>query len=236
MCLKIVRIILFTFIYTFFLLIPDSLVLAAGQDMPLLRQGDNKEAVCVLQEELKRLGFYQYEVDGSFGIGTKTSVIRFQEIVGLDADGIVGNGTWQALRNYSSSSEISRAKTDRRTGQQIASFAQKYLGVPYAWGGAGAGGFDCSGFVYYVYGQYNISLPRVADEQFHIGRNIRLADIEPGDLVFYSTYAPGPSHVGIYVGNGHFIHASSGAGQVTLTAMGKPYYQARFLGAYRVVR
>ncbi|WP_170233216.1 C40 family peptidase [Sporomusa termitida] len=221
----------------FFLLSANSqVVFAAEQDMPLLRQGAKSAAVHVLQEELKRLGFYQYEVDGSFGIGTKASVIRFQQTVGLVADGIVGDGTWRALRTYTGNSELSRAKTDRRTGQQIASFAQRYLGVPYAWGGAGEGGFDCSGFIYYVYRQYNVALPRVADEQYNIGRNIRLADIEPGDLVFYSTYAPGPSHVGIYVGNGYFIHASSGAGQVTLTAMAKPYYQARFLGAHRVVR
>ncbi len=233
--MKFIRILLLTFIYIVFL-ISNNLVFAAGQDMPVLRQGEKQEAVYVLQEELKRLGFYQYEVDGNFGSGTKTSVVRFQQTVGLEADGIVGNETWLALRTYAGTSELSRGKTDRRIGQQIASFAQSFLGVPYAWGGAGVGGFDCSGFIYYVYGQYNISLPRVADEQYNVGRNVRLADIEPGDLVFYSTYAPGPSHVGIYVGNGYFIHASSGAGQVTVTAMSKPYYQARFLGAYRVVR
>ncbi|MDF2875596.1 MAG: spore cortex-lytic enzyme [Sporomusa sp.] len=235
--MKIVHNILVTVICTFLLLLGSpSLAFASGQDMPVLRQEVKDEAVYALQEALKRLGFYQYEIDGNFGIYTKNSVIEFQQAAGIEPDGIVGERTWQALRSHSGNSELSRGKADRRNGEQIASFAQRYLGVTYVWGGAGAGGFDCSGFIYYVYRQFGVSLPRVADEQYNIGRNIPLADIEPGDLVFYSTYTPGPSHVGIYVGNGHFIHASSGAGQVTLTAMSKPYYQARFLGAFRVVR
>ncbi|HWR43228.1 C40 family peptidase [Sporomusa sp.] len=235
--MRIAKINLFAVICVFLLIIgSNSLVFASGQDMPVLKQGEKSEAVYTLQAELKRLGFYQYSVDGNFGLYTKASVIEFQQTVGIEADGIVGEGTWQAIRNYSGNTELSRGKSDRRIGQQIAGFAQKYLGVPYVWGGSGEGGFDCSGFIHYVYGRYNISLPRVADEQYDTGRRIPLSDIEPGDLVFYSTYAPGPSHVGIYVGNGQFIHASSGAGEVTLTAMSKPYYQARFLGAFRVIR
>ncbi|WP_425060796.1 hypothetical protein SCACP_15460 [Sporomusa carbonis] len=218
------------------ILISPHPVSAAVQDMPLLKQGETGEAVYSLQTELKKYGFYQYGIDGKFGFYTKLAVIDFQQAVGIEADGVVGIGTWQALSNYAGNSEVSRSQLAQRTGQQIAGLAQEYLGVPYVWGGSSAAGFDCSGFTYYVYSRQGIFLPRVADDQYNFGRRIPLADIQPGDLVFYSTYAPGPSHVGIYVGNGQFIHASSGAGQVTLTAMSKPYYQARFLGAFRVVR
>ena len=208
----------------------------ASADTVTLKLGDRNDAVYTLQSELKRSGFYQYDIDGTFGSHTQLAVIQFQQAAGLEADGIVGSDTWQALRSYSGSGEVSRGKAGRTYGQQISGFAQNFLGVPYAWGGMAASGFDCSGFIYFVYSNYGITLPRMADEQYNFGRRVAVADIQPGDLVFYSTYTPGPSHVGIYVGNGQFIHASSGAGEVTLTAMSKPYYQARFLGAFRIVR
>jgi cell wall-associated NlpC family hydrolase len=76
----------------------------------------------------------------------------------------------------------------------------------------------------------------MADEQFSWGMSVGIQEIEVGDLVFFTTYEPGPSHVGIYMGNGNFIHASSAADQVIVTSLNKPYYQARFLGARRLIR
>lgn len=233
--MKIAKYSLVIFICAFFILSLGNSALASA-DTYTLKQGDANDTVYVLQSELKKFGFYQYDVDGNFGVRTKLAVIQFQQAVGLAEDGIVGPGTWRALRNYAGTGDISRGKYDRNYGQQIAVFAQKFLGVPYTWGGTAASGFDCSGFIYYIYSNYGITLPRMADEQYDFGRRVPVTDMQPGDLVFYSTYAPGPSHVGIYVGNGQFIHASSGAGEVTLTAMSKPYYQARFLGAFRIIR
>ncbi|MBP2664261.1 MAG: spore cortex-lytic enzyme [Firmicutes bacterium] len=235
--MKLVRIIFFMVVCVVtLLLIPGNSVFASGQEMPVLRLGDANDAVYTLQRELEKRGFYQSAVDGKFGSYTKAAVVEFQQVTGIEDDGIVGLGTWQALRNFAGTAEASRGNFNGKLGQKIVNFAQGFLGVPYAWGGAAPGGFDCSGFVYYVYSQYGISLPRVADEQYNFGRRVSLNDIQPGDLVFYSTYTPGPSHVGIYVGNGQFIHASSGAGEVTVTAMSKPYYQTRFLGAFRIAR
>lgn len=235
--LKLVKTIFLLLICVFSLIvISGNIVYASGQVMPVLKLGDTNDAVYTLQAELKKIGFYQNDIDGNFGSYTRLVVTQFQQAVGIVDDGIVGSRTWQALRNYSGNSEANRGMFDRKNGQQIANFAQQYLGVPYAWGGASPAGFDCSGFVYYVYTNYGISLPRVADEQYDAGHRVPLSTIQPGDLVFYSTYAPGPSHVGIYAGNGQFIHASSGAGEVTLTAMSKPYYQARFLGAFRIIK
>lgn len=122
----------------------------------------------------------------------------------------------------------------RSQGAQISAMAQQFLQVPYAWGGSSPGGFDCSGFTYYLYQQQGINLPRMADEQYQVGQWVDKRALQPGDLVFFETYEVGPSHVGIYTGNGNFIHASSGAGEVTITPLSKPYYAARYLGARRV--
>ena len=218
-----------------FIVVPVNPAFASSSDMPVVRLGDTNDAVYNLQVELKKRGFYYADIDGNFGSYTKSAVIAFQQAMGMEADGIVGWGTWQALRNPAGNPETSRGSSGK-LGQQIANFAQGFMGVPYAWGGISPGGFDCSGFVYYVYSRYGVSLPRVADEQYEFGQRVSVTDIQPGDLVFYSTYTPGPSHVGIYIGNGQFVHASSAAEQVTITAMSKAYYKERFLGAFRIVR
>lgn len=125
---------------------------------------------------------------------------------------------------------------DEHKGTLIVSFAKGYLGVPYLWGGRGVSGFDCSGFIYYIFTSFGYEVPRAADEQYEVGVNVPLAELQPGDLVFFSTYEPGPSHVGIFIGEGAFIHASSAAGKVTITPLTKDYYSARFIGARRLVK
>ncbi|RMH58689.1 MAG: hypothetical protein D6679_04165 [Candidatus Hydrogenedentota bacterium] len=117
----------------------------------------------------------------------------------------------------------------------ILRIARNFLGAPYRWGGAGPEAFDCSGFTSLVYKKAGVMLPRKAQDQFTVGRSVAREDLEPGDLVFFETYAPGPSHVGIYVGEGRFIHASSGAGRVIETSLTRPYYARRYLGARRVL-
>ncbi|MCS7173266.1 MAG: LysM peptidoglycan-binding domain-containing C40 family peptidase [Armatimonadetes bacterium] len=116
-------------------------------------------------------------------------------------------------------------------GAVLAVFARRFLGVPYRWGGTGASGFDCSGFVYAVFRQFGLFLPRTSFEMFGVGRPV--SPPEPGDLVFFTTYRPGPSHVGIYLGGGFFIHASSAGGRVRIDSLQDGYYRARFVGARR---
>ena len=107
------------------------------------------------------------------------------------------------------------------------------LGTPYLMGGTGNGVFDCSGFVMRMFQTQGINLPRTADVQFNAGRKVMRGDEHAGDMVFFETYLPGPSHVGIYLGNGQFIHASSSRG-VTISSLKQPYYAHRYLGAKRV--
>lgn len=122
-------------------------------------------------------------------------------------------------------------------GEQVAAFAKTLTGVPYVWGGTTANGFDCSGFVQYVYRQFGVSLNRVANAQMSNGYSISYSELIPGDLVFFSgTYATsGASHVGIYIGNGQFVHASSGRGCVTISDLGSNYYTSHYYGARRVI-
>lgn len=209
-----------------------SLLFVPNAEAAALRQGDRGEQVQWIQERLEDLGYEVGEADGVFGEETRQAIVQFQLSRGLDADGVVGAGTFYALQQRQAAVEVNRGFG--RRGAQIVQMAQQYMGTPYAWGGSSPGGFDCSGFIYYIYSQFGISLPRMSDGQFEVGRAISGDNLLPGDLVFFTTYEPGASHVGIYLGGGLFIHASSAAGEVTITPLGKSYYQERYLGARRV--
>ena len=108
-------------------------------------------------------------------------------------------------------------------------------GAPYRDGGSDPSGFDCSGFVQYVFGQNGVSVPRTVTEQFQAGRDVDPRGMEPGDLVFFTTVTNGASHVGIAIGGDEFVHAPSGRGQVRVERLSGPYWSTRFVGARRVL-
>lgn len=113
--------------------------------------------------------------------------------------------------------------------------AMDYLGVPYRFGGSSLKGIDCSAFVQTVYKYFSIDLPRTAREQFKAGVKVsKKEQLRIGDLIFFRTYAKFPSHVGIYVGEGKMIHASSREKKVTITSINEPYYVRRYIGAVRL--
>ena len=133
------------------------------------------------------------------------------------------------------SHDTSRGQLTSRKGKAIHTVimtGRSYMGVPYVWGGEDPSGFDCSGFIQYVYGKHGINLPRTADIQFNVGKVVKRGDEKPGDLVFFETYCPGPSHVGIYLGRDYFLHASSSRG-VTVDRLSGDFFAQRYLGAKR---
>ncbi len=109
----------------------------------------------------------------------------------------------------------------------------KYLGVPYVWGGEDPSGMDCSGFTQKVYCDRGMPIPRTADLQFEVGQVVPRGQEQPGDMVFFETYCPGASHVGIYMGRNQFVHASSGAGYITFGDLRDEYFSRCYLGARR---
>lgn len=126
-------------------------------------------------------------------------------------------------------------RPDNRLAQDIIATAKQYLGVPYLWGGTTPAGFDCSGLVQYVYKAHGIQLNRTCVTQYPQGTYVSKNELLPGDLVFFSnTYQSGISHVGIYIGNGQFLHASSSQG-VTISYLSNSYWSSHYHGAKRVL-
>ena len=121
------------------------------------------------------------------------------------------------------------------SGYEVSGTALQLRGAPYRNGGADPMGFDCSGFVWYVYTQHGLTVPRTVVELFQAGRTIEASDLEPGDLVFFSTTAPGASHVGIAIGGDSFVHAPSSSGVVRVERLAAPYWASRFIGARRIL-
>ncbi|HEY3364121.1 MAG TPA: stalk domain-containing protein [Symbiobacteriaceae bacterium] len=127
--------------------------------------------------------------------------------------------------------------TFNRRAATAALLAKKQVGLPYSWGGTSPEtGFDCSGLVTYIGEQVGVDVPRTSQELFKFGVAVAKADLAPGDLVFFTTYEPGPSHVGIYVGDGLFVHAETPEAGVKTTALAKEWWVSRYLGARRVFR
>ena len=119
--------------------------------------------------------------------------------------------------------------------ERLVHFAKRMLNIPYRFGGNSLLGIDCSAYVKKVYSLVGIDLPRSAREQFRQGTVVEKQDLSIGDLVFFRTYASYPSHVGIYLGNNLFIHASSKKKKVTIDSLEKPFYIKRFIGAKRLI-
>jgi peptidoglycan DL-endopeptidase CwlO len=109
-------------------------------------------------------------------------------------------------------------------------------GIPYIWGGSNLKGMDCSGFIYTIYAERVPDLPRRSIDQYRYGTAVTTGKEEPGDLVFFNTEGWSASHVGIYLGDGRFIHAASGEKRngIIISSLDSPYYRARYLGARRL--
>ncbi|MEE4377247.1 MAG: NlpC/P60 family protein [Candidatus Competibacteraceae bacterium] len=122
----------------------------------------------------------------------------------------------------------SGSEPSRATRQHIVKIAESLLGVPYKWGGTTRGGMDCSGVVNYAYNKLGIPVPRTAHDLYFGGQ--RLERVKPGDLLFYKTSPGRISHVGIYVGDGKMIHASTSKRRVIKANINIPYWRKRWVG------
>lgn len=194
----------------------------------LLRIGSSGPDVVELQTKLNYVGFTVGKADGIFGPMTQQGVLAFQTSQNLKPDGLVGPLTAKALN----SAYTAKQRQDKVNA--IIATSKQYLGVKYQWGGSTPQtGFDCSGFVSYVFAQNGITLPRISRDQFTVGTPVAFGNLQPGDLVFFSFAQNGVvDHDGIYIGGGQFINSASSKG-VTIYTMG-PYWQSIFVGGKRV--
>lgn len=193
------------------------------------RRGDDGQEVLSIQKRLVELNYSIKSIDGDFGPETENAVRSFQTDRGLEVDGIVGSATYRALMNKEMPPNRSNSVV-----RNVMRAAYSVIGTPYVFGGTTPYGFDCSGFTQYAFARAGVYLPRMADSQFYSGRQISMSQLRPGDLIFFTTYEAGASHVGIYVGNGNFIHAGTSTG-VTVSSAFTGYWGARYYGACRVL-
>lgn len=173
--------------------------------------------------------------DTLWGIAIKfnTTVDRIKQLNGLNSDALT---IGQKLNLGGSVATPSRS-ADNVDGSRIVATAAQYLGTPYAYGGQSPDGFDCSGFVYYVFNQHGYSLPRTAASQYNKGVAVDKDNLQVGDLVFFAIGGSGINHVGIYSGNGQFIHSSSPRnGGVVYSSINDGYYGSYYTGARRILR
>ena len=224
-------------------------VTAAAPAASLAHPGSKRGAVAAVNEGVLAIGSKGAAVasvqralgvpaDGIFGPKTRAAVVAFQKRHGLVPDGIVGPQTLAALglradgsrSNGGSASAYDGPRTSTR-GARAARIALRYLGIPYRWGGASPStGFDCSGFVMYVYAKVGVSLPHRAASQYGYGRPVSRAQLAPGDVVFFNRLG----HNGIYLGKGRFIHAPHSGEVVKISSIWDSWYARTWVGARRL--
>jgi cell wall-associated NlpC family hydrolase len=130
--------------------------------------------------------------------------------------------------------DIAAAPRSVADGYSIAGTALALRGIPYRNGGSDPGGFDCSGFIWYVFGQHGIRVSRTVGEQYREGLEVPPDAIRAGDLLFFNTQGGGASHVGMAIGGDEFVHAPSARGEVRVERMTAPYWSSRYIGARRI--
>ena len=153
--------------------------------------------------------------------------------------GYVSSQYLQSTKPSSSSSSNSGSTSVSSSASSVIAYAKTLLGKPYVWGAQGPNSFDCSGFTYYVFkNKAGIVLPRTSSAQSKYGTSVSWSNLRAGDLMFFDTNGANNgqvSHVGLYIGNGQMIHASSSQRKIVITSVNTSYYKNAFVNARRVL-
>ena len=192
--------------------------------------GDKGWKIKQAQQYLQKLGFEPGDTDGRFTKSTRKAIRKFQKKYNLKETGNLDNATYEELKWQAEAKEYG----GNVASTKILKTAAQYKGVPYVFGGTTPNGFDCSGYVQYVFAKNGIRLTRTADTQALEGKFVSKKNLKPGDLVFFTTYEPGASHVGIYAGNNLFWNATSSRG-IMLSNLNDSYWGPRYYTARRIL-
>ncbi|AZN39817.1 C40 family peptidase [Paenibacillus albus] len=198
-------------------------VSSAQASATIMSIGTTGTNVTTLQNNLKTLSYFNYSTaTGYYGTVTRDAVLAFQSGYGLPADGLAGPVTNDSIIHA-------------LLKQKLIADASSYIGVPYAWGGSSTSGFDCSGFVYFMFTKFGVPQVRTtAATLFTQGSTVSRSMLRPGDLVFFRIGTTGAvDHVGFYMGNGSFISAISSKG-IYVQQLDNTYWSPRYAGAKRV--
>ncbi|MCY6370755.1 C40 family peptidase [Clostridium ganghwense] len=167
-----------------------------------------------------------YEAKADVGNGATHSVnVRSTK---LESNRII-----KVPKKQSEREKLSRGSSS--VSNRVVEYSYKFLGRPYVWAASGPSSFDCSGFTSYVYRKFGYSLPHYTGYQVQMGKSVSKSKLKTGDLVFFNTSGSN-SHVGIYIGNGNFIHASSGKRKVIVSDLSQSYYKSRYSAARRIIK
>ena len=202
----------------------------AEKEKAVYQVGDKGWKIKQAQQYLQKLGYDPGGTDGKFTKTTRKSIRQFQKKYKLKETGNLDNATYEELKWQAEAKDYG----GNVASTKILKTAAQYKGVPYVFGGTTPNGFDCSGYVQYVFAKHGIRLTRTADTQALEGKYVSKKSLRPGDLVFFTTYEPGASHVGIYAGNGQFWNATSSRG-IMLSNLNDSYWGPRYYTARRIL-
>lgn len=175
-------------------------------------------------------GWYQIACNG------RTGYVSADYIVERTLDQILAEGDRGTVVDPDSGvPHADPADYDRALAEQIVDYALQYLGYPYVYATAGPDSFDCSGFTSYVYKHFGYSLHRSSYDQLKDGKAVQKADLLPGDLLLFSRNGDVVTHVGLYIGNGQFIHASTSTTGVIISDLYSDYYVQHYYAARRII-
>ena len=179
-------------------------------------------------------GWYKVKYNGQIGY-IRSDLVTLLEKPYCNSGSSSSGSSYSSATGYDDSySSGSSSSSSTSLGTQIANYGMSFVGYPYVYGGTSPSGFDCSGFVQYIYRQFGYSINRTATAQLANGYYVSYDSLIPGDLVFFGS-GSSASHVGMYIGGGEFVHAANSRSGVKISSLSESWYAARYIGARRIV-